>query len=150
MPKIVHLSLKEHFSAAHRLNSPHLSAEENVELYGKCNHSNGHGHNYDLVVTVSGSIDNTTGMVINAQMLKDWVTTQVLDVLDHRNIDKDVAYFGDHPSTSENLAVFIWIQLSQVLPPSLSHRIELWETPRIGVSFSGEGLTESDIKECVV
>ncbi|KAJ1666802.1 hypothetical protein IW140_002543 [Coemansia sp. RSA 1813] len=150
MPHIVHLSLNEHFSAAHRLNNSHLSAEENVKFYGKCNHHNGHGHNYDLVVTVSGPIDSKTGMVINAQMLKDWVNTRVLDILDHRNIDKDVAYFNDRPSTCENLAVFIWIRLSQVMPAGLLHKIDLWETSKISVSFAGEGLTDEDIEKCTV
>ncbi|KAJ2559383.1 hypothetical protein EV175_000356 [Coemansia sp. RSA 1933] len=150
MPHIVQLSLNEHFSAAHRLNSSQLSAEENVELYGKCNHSNGHGHNYNLVVTVSGPVDSKTGMVVNAQLLKDWVNTRILDVLDHRNIDKDVAYFNDRPSTSENLAVFIWIRLSQVMPQGLLHKIDLWETPKISVSFSGEGLTDEEIQACTV
>lgn len=87
----------EHFSAAHRLNSPNLSQEENVALYGKCNHPNFHGHNYTLRVTMRGPVDPVTGMVVNTADLKELIHQLVIERLDHRNLDMDEPYFESTP-----------------------------------------------------
>ncbi|KAJ1732058.1 hypothetical protein LPJ61_002227 [Coemansia biformis] len=144
MPPVVSVSRTEHFSAAHRLNSHHLSAEDNARVFGKCNHVNGHGHNYVLEVVVRGPVDAETEMVANITDLKRWIKSAVLDVVDHRNLDLDVAYFRTRASTTENLAVFIWLRLAQVVPAGLLHQVILSETPKNKVIFTGEGLTDSD------
>ncbi len=91
-----YLTLKETFSAAHRLSSPHLTDSENVAVFGACNHIHGHGHNYKLKVTVAGPADGKTGMVMNATDLKA-VLRRVLVHVDHRHLDLDVPYFKDCP-----------------------------------------------------
>ncbi|KAJ2773976.1 hypothetical protein IWQ57_001038 [Coemansia nantahalensis] len=144
MPAIASVTRTEHFSSAHRLNSPQLSTEDNARVYGKCNHINGHGHNYVLETVVTGPVDAVTGMVVNISDLKQWIKAAVLDIVDHRNLDRDVAYFRTRPSTTENFAVFIWLRLARVLPAGLQHKVILWETPKNKVVFSGEGLDESD------
>ncbi|KAJ1678228.1 hypothetical protein EV182_004511, partial [Spiromyces aspiralis] len=113
---IGYLSRWETFSAAHRLHSQHLSPTKNQEIYGKCNYPNGHGHNYKVQVTLRGKIDPATGMIINLHDLK-LIIHQVIDLLDHRNIDKDIDYFAKsgRPSTAENIAVFIWLEISKRL-----------------------------------
>ncbi|KAJ2849067.1 hypothetical protein IWW36_002896 [Coemansia brasiliensis] len=150
MPPISQVSRTEHFSAAHRLHSPHLSDDENQQVFGKCNHHSGHGHNYVLETVVRGPIDARTGMVVNITDLKRWIKAAVLDVLDHRNLDADVAYFRNYPSTTENLAVFIWMRLTQTMPPGLLHQVIVSETPKNKVVFNGEGLSESDFEACIV
>eukprot|EP00158_Paraphelidium_tribonemae_P003714 Partr_v1_DN26316_c0_g1_i2_m43322 putative 6-pyruvoyl tetrahydrobiopterin synthase len=103
------------FSAAHRLNSPKLSVEENRIVYGKCNHINGHGHNYDVSVTIRGPIDPTTGMVINIVVLRDALEAVVMDRLDHKNLDMDVDFFSSTPSTTENVCLYIWTEMKRYL-----------------------------------
>ncbi|KAJ1834940.1 hypothetical protein IWW55_003904 [Coemansia sp. RSA 2706] len=149
MPAISCVSRTEHFSAAHRLHSPHLSDEENRQIFGKCNHPSGHGHNYMLETVVRGPIDVRTGMVANISDLKCWVKRAVLDVVDHRNLDADIAFFRSHPSTTENLAMFIWMRLARIMPPGLLHQVILSETPKNKVIFSGEGLDSRDFDECL-
>lgn len=127
----------ESFSASHRLHSPCLSDAENAVVFGKCNNPNGHGHNYKLEVTVTGPIDKATGMVINISDLKKYIQCQVMDIIDHKNLDKDVAYFQTVVSTTENVAVFVWQQLSKVLPKGLQLRVRLHETDKNVVTYKG-------------
>jgi len=108
------ISRTESFSAAHRLHSSQLSAEGNRAVYGKCNHGNYHGHNYKFDVVVRGVVNGMTGMIVNVSDLKEWIRTEVLDIVDHKNLDLDVEFFKSCPSTSENICVFIWIQLKEV------------------------------------
>ncbi|KAK3827759.1 MAG: 6-pyruvoyltetrahydropterin synthase [Benniella sp.] len=131
----------EHFSAAHRLNSVHLSPEENLALFGKCNHTSGHGHNYKVEVTVKGQIDPQSGMVINITDLKKTLQTAVMEPCDHRNLDIDVPFFRSQPSTTENLAVFLWENIKEHLPPSTTYdlyEIKLYETDKNVVVYRGE------------
>lgn len=117
------------FAAAHRLNAPALSEVENLALYGKCNHPNGHGHNYVLEVTVSGEVDPVTGMLADLGELDQIVEREVLDRYDHRNLDMDVPELVDKVTTSENVAQAIFDRLTAAVPGRLS-RIRLWETAR--------------------
>ncbi|XP_040075672.2 6-pyruvoyl tetrahydrobiopterin synthase [Ixodes scapularis] len=127
----------ECFSACHRLHSPSLSDGENAQVYGKCNNPNGHGHNYKLEVTVRGPVDPDTGMVINITALKSSIQRQVLDELDHKNLDKDVSHFRNKVSTTENLAVFIWQRLRDDLPEQLHLQVRLHETDKNVVTYQG-------------
>ncbi|KAJ1954198.1 hypothetical protein EC988_002561 [Linderina pennispora] len=151
MPVIGYVSRTEHFSAAHRLNSPSMSAAENQQTFGKCNHANGHGHNYVVETVLRGPIDPTTGMIVNITDLKQWLKTAVLDHVDHKNLDMDVKFFKTRPSTTENLAVFIWMRLAMAMPDrSLLHKVVVAETPKNKSEFCGEGLTQQDFDQCVV
>ncbi|OWR48010.1 6-pyruvoyl-tetrahydropterin synthase [Danaus plexippus plexippus] len=90
---IVSITRRETFSSCHRLHSPFLSDEDNKKLYGKCNNPNGHGHNYVVLVTVKGPVDQNTGMVMNVHDLKQYMHQAIMDPLDHKNLDLDVPYF---------------------------------------------------------
>ncbi|KAG0373325.1 hypothetical protein BGX24_011842 [Mortierella sp. AD032] len=139
--RIGYVTRIERFSAAHRLNSVHLSAAENIALYGKCNHTSGHGHNYKVEVTIKGQINPISGMVINITDLKKTLQTAVMDPCDHRNLDIDVPYFHSTPSTTENLAVFLWESINKHLPHSETyelHELKVYETDKNIVVYRGE------------
>ncbi|CAG9862848.1 unnamed protein product [Phyllotreta striolata] len=127
------------FSACHRLNSIHLSVEENKKVYGKCNHINGHGHNYVVKVTLFGDIDPLTGMIINMTELKADMEKAIMIPMDHKNLDIDLVYFSDKPSTTENLAVFIWNAMKKTMEnPDLLYEVEIEETENNSVKYRGE------------
>ncbi|MCU0621694.1 MAG: 6-carboxytetrahydropterin synthase [Gemmatimonadales bacterium] len=127
-----------HFNAAHRLHNPAQSAEWNRATFGPCNNPNYHGHNYELDVTVEGEIAPDTGYVLDLNILKRAVEERVLQHLDHKNLNLDVAWFRELNPTSENLAVVIWRELRAALDPALDLRIRLWETPRNYVDYAGQ------------
>ncbi|XKL65422.1 hypothetical protein PGB90_008842 [Kerria lacca] len=129
----------EKFSACHRLHSPFLSNEENVIVYGKCNNENGHGHNYTVEVTLRGPVEEDTGMVENITELKRAMQIAIMDVLDHKNLDKDVPYFKNVVSTTENVSVFIWNNLTLHLEkPSLLYEVKVHETDKNIIAYRGE------------
>jgi len=101
------LTVKTHFSAAHRLAIPSLSFEENQAIYGKCARPNGHGHNYHLEVTVAGEIDDRTGMLVDLGQLQSAIDKYVLEPFDHTFLNKDIPYFAEVVPTAENIAVRI-------------------------------------------
>lgn len=117
------------FAAAHRLHSEALTAEENIELFGKCNNPAGHGHNYELEVTVEGSPDPRTGMLIDLSEMDEIVDREVVDRYDHKHLNVDVPEFQDKPASSENIALEVFARLAPKLPAKLS-RIRLHENPR--------------------
>ena len=133
----VRVTRRVHFSAAHRLHSPVFSDEENRRIYGPCNSPNWHGHNYELDVTVEGEVDPATGYVMDLKRLKELVEEVVVNDLDHRNLNLDVAWLeGVLPST-ENLVVAIWNRLAPAIPTGELVRLVLWETPRNRVEYTG-------------
>nr|CAG4648984.1 EOG090X0HIM [Polyphemus pediculus] len=136
---IAHLTRKETFSACHRLHSTELSDDENREIFSKCNNPNGHGHNYTVEITVKGPVDQVTGMVMNISELKEYMDISIMKVMDHKNLDKDVSYFENKVSTTENVAVFIWDSISQLLPdPKYLHKVKVFETEKNTVVYYGE------------
>jgi len=138
-PPVAMLSRRETFSASHRLHSPELSDEANVELYGKCNNPNGHGHNYCVEIMVKGEVDPATGMVINLTELKEAIHRAIIEPLDHKNLDKDVEWFKDRVSTTENVAIFCWQRLSNTLEsPAMLHEVRIHETEKNAVIYRGE------------
>ncbi|XP_038633057.1 6-pyruvoyl tetrahydrobiopterin synthase [Scyliorhinus canicula] len=128
----------ESFSAAHHLHSNCLNAEENKRIYGKCNNPNGHGHNYKVEVTVRGEVNPLTGMVINITELKEHMQEAIMKPLDHKNLDKDVPYFTNVVSTTENVAIFIWDNLQKHLSPNLLYEVKVYETDKNIVVYRGE------------
>ncbi|XP_071572026.1 6-pyruvoyl tetrahydrobiopterin synthase [Temnothorax nylanderi] len=135
---IAYLTRKAQISCCHRLNSLSLSDEENKRVFGKCNNVHGHGHNYTVEVTVRGPVDSSTGMVMNLDHLKDCMQ-KVLDQMDHKNIDKQVDYFRDTVSTTENVAVYIFEELkTHMSNPELLYEVKVHETDKNVMCFRGE------------
>ncbi|CAI4225309.1 unnamed protein product [Auanema sp. JU1783] len=135
---LVTMERVETFSSAHRLHSHKLSDEENKTVYGKCNNTNGHGHNYVWRVILKGELDQTTGMVFDLAELKKCMAI-VLDTIDHRNIDKDIAYFKNVPSTSENVCIYLWEELKKHLrQPNILYKCVVEETPKNIFSYKGK------------
>lgn len=127
-----------HFSAGHRLHRPELTDEENRELYGPCSNPSGHGHNYDLEVTVEGRVDPGTGFVIDLSRLKELVRGRVVEDVDHANLNVDVPWMEGRVPTTENLAVAIWNRLEGRLDGADLVSVKLWETDRNVVEYRGE------------
>jgi 6-pyruvoyltetrahydropterin/6-carboxytetrahydropterin synthase len=138
MKKTVYLTRKAEFSASHYYNNPDLSAEENQRLFGKCNNLNGHGHNYTLEVTVEGEVDAKTGFVLDLKRLKEVLNREVLDVFDHRHLNKEVPEFAKQIPTTENVAIAIWRRLEPKLNGAKMHRVRVYETPELFVDYYGE------------
>ena len=135
MPKKVAVFRKEHFNAAHRLNNPNWSDEKNERVYGKCNNFNYHGHNYDLIVQVTGEIDPETGYVMDMKVLSDLIKVEVLNRFDHKNLNLDTEEFKDLNPSAENIAVVIYDKLREKLLTNLDLKIRLYETERNFVEY---------------
>lgn len=131
----VKVSRKEHFNAAHRLFNPKWSDEENTKVFGKCSNPNYHGHNYELVVSVTGEPDHRTGYVVDMKVLSDLIRDHVLNKFDHKNLNLDVDYFKTLNPTAENIAVVIWNILREKIDLKLDLKITLYETERNFVEY---------------
>lgn len=116
------------FSSAHRLFNPELNDDENLEIFGKCSYKGGHGHNYYLEVTVSGEIDSETGMIIDIKKLKGIIEKEIIDKLDHRNLNTDVDFLKNTIPTVENIAMNIWEILKNKIDRGKLYEIKLYET----------------------
>jgi len=133
----VAVSRKAHFNAAHRLYRKDWSNEKNNAVFGKCNNPNFHGHNYELIVSVTGEIDKNTGYVIDIKELKKIIKEEIEDAFDHKNLNVEVPEFKDLNPTAENIAVVIYNKIKPRLTPSFDLEIILYETPRNFVTYSG-------------
>jgi 6-pyruvoyltetrahydropterin/6-carboxytetrahydropterin synthase len=126
---------KEHFNAAHRLHNPNWSDERNERVYGKCNNMNYHGHNYELIVKVSGEVDADTGYVVDMKVLSEMIKTNVLDRFDHKNLNLDTKEFENLNPSAENIAIVIHDILREKLDNHLQLNIRLYETERNFVEY---------------
>ena len=135
MPKKVAVFRKEHFNAAHRLNNPNWSDEKNERVYGKCNNYNYHGHNYDLIVQVTGEVDAETGYVMDMKVLSDLIKKEVLDKFDHKNLNLDTEEFKDLNPSAENIAIVIYDKLKPQIDTQFDLKIRLYETERNFVEY---------------
>jgi 6-pyruvoyltetrahydropterin/6-carboxytetrahydropterin synthase len=136
---MVYLTRSEHFNAAHKLYNPEWSYEKNEEVFGKCANENWHGHNYELLVTVKGNPDRGTGFVFDVKKLSNIIREQVIEKVDHRNLNMDVEFMKGMMCSTENLAIAVWKELQPHLPEGVQlHCIKLYETPRIYVEYYGE------------
>ena len=133
----VTVSRKAHFNAAHRLFVENWSNEKNQSLFGKCSNSNFHGHNYELIVDVTGEVDHVTGIVIDLKELKDIIKDEIEELLDHKNLNLDVPYFKKVIPTAENICIFIWNILRDKISTDNELAVTLYETPRNFVKYSG-------------
>ena len=133
----VKVSRKAHFNAAHRLFRPDWSFDKNQEVFGKCNNPKFHGHNYDLIVSVTGEIDKVTGYVMDMKILKDLIKENVEEAFDHKNLNLDVPDFKNLNPTAENIAVVIWNKLRPHIAKDKDIEVVLYETPRNFVTYTG-------------
>lgn len=140
--KMIYVSRKEHFNAAHKLYNPSWSREKNEQVFGPCANENWHGHNFELIVTVKGTPDPDTGFVIDLKKLSSLIRSEVVDKLDHKNLNMDVDFMKGKLASCENLIAEIW----KILQPGVAniskygtlHGIRLYETPRNYVEYFGE------------
>lgn len=131
------ISRKAHFNAAHRLYRKDWSMEQNNTVFGKCNNPNFHGHNYELIVSVTGEISSETGFVMDVKVLADLIKLHIEDEFDHKNLNLDVPDFENLNPTAENIAVVIWQKLRNHIEIKYDLEVVLYETPRNYVTYSG-------------
>ena len=139
---MIYVSRKEHFNAAHKLYNENWSAEKNAEVFGACANANWHGHNFDLIVTVKGKPNPDTGFVVDLKQLSILIRSEVIDKLDHKNINLDVDFMQGKLASCENLIVEIWNILNpaikEITDYGLLYSLKLVETPRNYVEYYGE------------
>ena len=133
----VTVSRKAHFNAAHRLYRKEWSDKKNNSVFGKCSNPHYHGHNYELIVHVTGLVDPKTGYVIDMKILKELIKSEVEDKMDHKNLNEEVPEFVEMIPTAENIAIVIYNKLKPHLNSKHSLEVTLYETPRNFVSYSG-------------
>ena len=133
----VRISRREGFNAAHQLCDPVRSDEENRRLYGK--YVNLHGHNYVVEVVVTGEIDPATGYLMDLKQLSDLMASQIIERVDHRNLNTDIPWLRDRIPTAENLAVAFWDRLRPHLPESSLHTVRVYETEKSWAECSVDG-----------
>lgn len=134
----ISINRKAHFNAAHRLHKEGYSDEENLKVFGKCSNPLYHGHNYELIVTVTGDIDPETGFVMNLDILKKIIKDEVEDYLDHKNLNLEVEEFKKLNPTAENISVVIWNRIRAKLNSKYELKVTLFETPRNYVEYWGD------------
>jgi 6-pyruvoyltetrahydropterin/6-carboxytetrahydropterin synthase len=135
---MVYLTRIEHFNAAHKLYNPNWSKEKNEEVFGKCANENFHGHNFELYVTIKGDPDPDTGFIYDAKKLGKLVNDEVIEKLDHRNLNTDVDFMQGKLCSIENLVMGIWNELEPHLPETVQlHCLKLVETAKIYVEYYG-------------
>ena len=134
---MIFITRKIEFSAGHRLFNPNFSDEQNKATFGLCNNPNGHGHNYVLEVTLSGEVCNDTGMVFDLKELKKLTQREIIDKVDHKNLNVDVDYLKGIIPTAENLAIKFWEILESKITKGRLHEIKLYESERNYVVYRG-------------
>lgn len=137
MPK-VKVYRRAHFNAAHRLFNAKWSDEKNLEVFGKCSNPNYHGHNYEMIVALFGEVDPITGFVYDLGILRELIKKEVEDLLDHKNLNVEVAEFKNLNPTAENISIVIFNKLRPHIPAHLEIEVTLYETRRNFVRYSGE------------
>ena len=138
MQKKVSVFRHEHFNAAHRLNNPEWTNERNDAVFGKCNNPSFHGHNYELVVKITGVPDKDTGYVIDLKVLSDLIRNEILERFDHKNLNLDTVEFKNLNPTAENIAIVIYDLLRPHIDTEKELQIRLYETPRNFVEYPCE------------
>jgi 6-pyruvoyltetrahydropterin/6-carboxytetrahydropterin synthase len=135
---MVYVTRKAHFSASHRLYNPSWDNATNDRVFGKCNNPNGHGHNYDVEVTVAGNAPPETGMVIDLKELADIMEREVIERVDHKHLNVDVDFMRGIIPTAENIAIAFWRILEKKVPHGTLYSIKLFESPNNFVEYRGE------------
>lgn len=133
----VTVSRRAHFNAAHRLYRPDWDNKKNILVFGKCSNKNFHGHNYELIVSVTGEIDPETGYVIDIKYLKDIIKKEIEDYFDHKNLNIELPEFQNLNPTAENIVIVIYNRLFKHMKRDHDLEVVLYETPRNFVRYSG-------------
>ena len=133
---------KEHFNAAHKLYNPNWTKEKNAEIFGPCANENWHGHNFELIVGVKGTPDSDTGFVIDLKKLSNLIKAEILENVDHKNLNLDVPFMEGKMASCENLILAFWEilepKIKKIAPKAHLHHLRLYETPRNFVDYYGE------------
>ena len=142
---MIYVSRKEHFNAAHRLFNPEWSEEKNEEVFGPCTNKNWHGHNFNLIITVKGEIDEESGYLIDLKILSDLIKTEIIQKVDHKNFNVDVEFMSGKMTSCENIIIEFWKILAPKIPEISLNKarlsnIRLEETINNYVEYSGDGL----------
>jgi 6-pyruvoyltetrahydropterin/6-carboxytetrahydropterin synthase len=135
LKKRVAVFRKEHFNAAHRLYNPAWGEDKNNQVFGKCNNPNFHGHNYELVVKLTGEPDAATGYVMDMKKLSELIKEHVLSQFDHKNLNLDTPYFKNINPTAENICIVIYEILRKKIDERLDMQVRLYETERNFVEY---------------
>jgi 6-pyruvoyltetrahydropterin/6-carboxytetrahydropterin synthase len=135
---MIYLTRKEHFNAAHRLFNPDWSEEKNDAMFGKCANKNWHGHNYNLYITIKGEPDPETGFIMNSSDLSKIIKREILDKLDHKNLNVEVDFLKRKLCSTENVCRAIWEQLQPYIVNGKLHCVKLQETENIFAEYFGE------------
>ncbi len=135
---MIYITRKTEFCASHRLFNPDFSHEKNEAVFGLCNNPNGHGHNYTLEVTVCGQIDPLTGMVLDLKVLKRLINKEIIDKVDHKNLNVDVDFLMGLIPTAENIAMKFWEILEPKIEYGQLHEVKLYESDKNFVVYRGE------------
>lgn len=135
---VIYLTRRAEFSASHYYHNPAFTPDENRRVFGKSANPHGHGHNYALEVTVGGEINPATGMVLNIKDLKKLLESEVLELMDHKFLNREVAAFAERNPTTENIAVEIWNLLAPKLSFGKLHRVRVYESPDLFVDYYGD------------
>ena len=135
---VVTVNRRAHFNAAHRLHNSKWSETRNKTVFGLCANPHFHGHNYELIVSVTGEIDPETGFVLDMKVLKELIKEKIENKFDHKNLNLQLEEFKDLNPTAENISVVIWTILRPHIPKHLKLEITLYETPRNFVIYRGE------------
>ncbi len=136
---MVYITRRERFNAAHRLFKAEYSDEENLKVFGKCSNPNWHGHNYELFVTVKGEVDSQTGFLINLKILSKIIREEIIEKIDHKNINIEVDFMKNKMASTENLTIGIWKQLEKDIS-SLGvtlHCVKIYESENNFVEYFG-------------
>lgn len=133
----VTVNRKAHFNAAHRLYNPEWSDAKNEAVFGKCNNPHFHGHNYELIVSVTGEVDPVTGYVLDMKWLKELIQEKIEERYDHKNLNLELEEFKNINPTAENIVIEIWKTLRKEIQEDMDLKVTLYETPRNFVEFSG-------------
>jgi 6-pyruvoyltetrahydropterin/6-carboxytetrahydropterin synthase len=138
---MIFVSRHEHFNAAHKLYNPKWSEQKNEEIFGPCANANWHGHNFEIIVTVKGDPDTDTGFVVDLKKLSKLIRTDIIDKVDHKNLNVDVDFMKDKMASTENLVIEFWkileIGIKSISDTAELHCIKLYETPRNFVEYYG-------------
>ncbi|MGQ9819256.1 MAG: 6-carboxytetrahydropterin synthase [Candidatus Kapaibacteriales bacterium] len=135
---MVYLTRRASFSAAHRLFNPDFTDEENQSIYDKCNNPNWHGHNYVLEITIKGKVNPKTGYVVDLKNLKKIINEEIIDKVDHKNLNLDVEFLQGTIPTLENLVVAFWDLLKPKITEGELYKIKLYETENNFIEYFGE------------
>lgn len=139
---MLYITRRAEFCSSHRLFNPHFSDEKNERIYGRCSNPNGHGHSYAMEVTICGTPDPDTGMIMDLKDLKALIEREIVGKVDHKNLNLDVDFLAGVIPTTENLVVSFWEILGKNLPPNCRlQEVRLWETENNIAFYRGEGAT---------